>query len=57
MGELSVPTRFENLREQKAYSAPSLVDLGPLLDLTLGGGPSDLWDFAANFKDLDDPLP
>lgn len=37
-------------REPRAYSAPTLLELGSIVELTLGDGTSTTWDIGPGFK-------
>ena len=50
MSQFATAAGFEDLEERKAYSAPSIAELGTLAQQTLGDGTTDVWDMGAGFK-------
>ena len=53
LGQLFDSPRTEDLEGRQVYSVPILAELGSLVELTFGGGPTDHWDFAMNYKKED----
>jgi hypothetical protein len=50
LSQLSTTAGLQDSEERKAYWAPSLEELGSLVELTLGDGTSTTWDMGSGKK-------